>query len=221
MAYTLYIYDCDRCGYDVRHNPDPLTSVLANLEEKLRQEQLGPSAVFERLAVRLLQSFPFPQESALWLDCDPLESVRQLQSGLWELAIADERADEFLKALLPLARALLLTVVDPQRALFVQYQPSYSDSDRLLFPQSALDDYHRLDPHAASDKFTKASLRQHLIERLTTTLTEHGFKREIHKFYGFYFWRPLGESRQAIGGNIDGTNPDYTFCDDSIAGGGG
>lgn len=220
MAYTLYIYDCDRCGYDVRHNPDPLTSVLANLEEKLRKEQLGPSVIFERLAMRLLQSFPFPQESTLWLNLDPLEAVRELQSGLWELGIADERADEFLKALLPLARALLLTVVDPQRGLLVQYQPSYSDSDRLLFPQSALADYHRLDSNVATDQFTQASLRQHIIERLTPALAEHGFKREIHKSYGFYFWRPFGDYRQSISGNIEGTSPDYEFRDVSIGGGG-
>lgn len=88
MSYTLYIYDCDRCGGEARYSEMRGKNAIAEVMEKLDiirrcESKRGASVVFERLALRLLQRFPFPQEAALWRDCDPLETVQQLQDGLW------------------------------------------------------------------------------------------------------------------------------------------
>jgi hypothetical protein len=170
------------------------------------EKRRGPSVVFERLALRLLQRFPLPQEVALWQGCDPLETVQQLQDGLWTLEIAAERADEFLSVLLPLARFLHLTVLDPQRGLLVQYQQFYIDG--FVFPPSALADYQRLDPEAANAQFTKAKLRRYLLEYLTPRLAEHGFQYKTHRFYSINFHRQIDGKEQKICGRIEGTSPD-------------
>lgn len=211
MPYILYIYDCDRCGGEARYSEmrgkNAIAEVMEDLDRiRVCEQRRGASVVFERLALRLLQRFPLPQEAALWQGCDPLETVQQLQDGLWTLEIAAERADEFLSVLLPLARFLHLTVLDPQRGLLVQYQQSYNDG--FVFPPSALADYQRLDPEAASAQFTKATLRKHLLEYLTPRLEEHGFQYKTDSFYSVNFQRQIDGEEQKICGRIEGSSPD-------------
>jgi hypothetical protein len=211
MSYTLYIYDCDRCGGEARYSEMRGKNAIAEVMEKLDriracEQRRGPSVVFERLALRLLQRFPLPQEVALWQDGDLLETVHQLEDGLWTLEIAAERADELLAVLLPLARFLHLTVLDPQRGLLVQYQQFYIDG--FVFPPSALADYQRLDPEAATAQFTKAKLRRYLLEYLTPRLAEHGFQYKTHRSYSVNFQRQIDGKEQKICGCIEGSSPD-------------
>lgn len=211
MPYTLYIYDCDRCGGEARYSEMRGKNAIAEVMEKLDrirgcEQRRGASVVFERLALRLLQRFPLPQEAALWQNCAPLETVQQLEDGLWTLEIAAERADEFLSVLLPLARFLRLTVLDSQRGLLVQYQAYYTDG--FVFPPSALADYRRLDPEAATAQFTKAKLRKHLLEYLTPRLAEHGFQYKTDRFYSVNFQRQIDGKEQKICGRIEGSSPD-------------
>lgn len=211
MPYTLYIYDCNRCGGEARYSEMRGKNAIAEVMEDLDviracEKRRGPSVVFERLALRLVQRFPLPQEAALWRDCDPLETVHQLEDGLWTLEIAAERAEEFLSVLLPLARFLHLNVLDPQRGLLVQYQQFYTDG--FVFPPSALADYQRLDPEAATAQFTKAKLRRRLLDYLTPRLAEHGFQYKTHRSYSINFQRQIDGKEQKICGRIEGSSPD-------------
>jgi len=114
--------------------------------------------------------------------------------------------------LLPLTRAFLLTVYDPQRGVIIQYQELYEDG--FVYPPSALAEQQRLDPEAATAKFTKASLRKRLLEKLTPTLEQHGFHYETKQYQGIYFFRTVNGALQTINGDIEGNRkPDYEYYD--------
>lgn len=219
MPYTLYIYDSIRCGGYLRYSDMRGRNAIAEVMERLDEiracqnsnRKRGPSVVFERLALRLLQRFPFPQEASLWQNSDPLKTVQQLEDGVWTLEIAPERADEFLSVLLPLTRLLHLTVLDPQRSLLAQYEQL--EEKGIIYPPSALAEYQRLDPEAATAKFTKANVRKHLLDSLKPRLAEHGFQYKTDKFYSIYFQREIDGVKQEICGRIEGNSPDDYKCE--------
>ncbi|MBM4207394.1 MAG: hypothetical protein FJ190_05035 [Gammaproteobacteria bacterium] len=68
--YTLYIYSVDRIGYNIRYDKDPIGSLTDDLE-RLQSKMFGSSVLFERLAMRLLQRFPMPEDAVLWQDTVP------------------------------------------------------------------------------------------------------------------------------------------------------
>lgn len=199
MSHKIYIYDANRCKTDVRWSfmdGASLASVMREKLHRLEQKRLGHSPRFERLATRLLQHFPIADNSVLWLDKDPLATVRSLETGVWTLEIEEARADEFLSILLPLARQLYFTVFDPARELLVEYQESIGE---YVFPAS-MAERDRLDPHALTDKFGRGSLRKYLVEILKPLLGKEGFVYEVLEGGGFQFRRKVEGGEQFIYG---------------------
>ncbi len=221
MSYSIIIWDNDRAEHKVWF-PKTL-SVVGEAIDHLAKETPGPNVRFERLAQHLLKHFPLPPkepgpnasqderdayhdaEESVWCN-DPVQEVRELHGALWQPDILNALAPQFLSVLIPMARALHLDVLDDTVGI---YYPGDRDYGKVV-PAERTDVLYALDPSAATPvKYTKATVRKYLAERMAAALAPHGFTPVKPSVFGFHFERKIEGGRQELFGSVEGSEPDY------------
>ena len=221
MSYSIIIWDNDRAENKVWF-PKTLSAVGEAID-RLAKETPGPSVRFERLAQHLLKHFPLPPkepgpnasqeerdayhdaEESVWCN-DPVQEVRELQGALWQPDILNALAPQFLSVLIPMARALYLDVLDDTVGIYYPANRNYG----TVVPAERTDVLYALDPSAATPvKYTKATVRKYLSERMAEALAPHGFTPVKPSAFGFHFERKIEGGRQELYDSVEGSGPDY------------
>ena len=221
MSYSIIIWDNDRAENKVWF-PETLSAVGEAID-RLAKETPGPSVRFERLAQHLLKHFPLPPkepgpnasqeerdayhdaEESVWCN-DPVQEVRELQGALWQPDILNALAPQFLSVLIPMARALHLDVLDDTVGIYYPANRNYGQ----VVPAERTDVLYALDPSAATPvKYTKATVRKYLSERMAAALAPHGFTPVKPSAFGFHFERKIEGGRQELFGSVEGSEPNY------------
>jgi hypothetical protein len=221
MSYSIIIWDNDRAKHKVWF-PKTL-SVVGEAIDHLAKETPGPNVRFERLAQHLLKHFPLPPkepgpnasqderdayhdaEESVWCN-DPVQEVRELQGALWQPDILNALAPQFLSVLLPMARVLHLDVLDDTVGIYYPANRNYG----TVVPAERADVLYALDPSAATPvKYTKATVRKYLTERMAAALAPHGFTPVKPSAFGFHFERKIEGGRQELYDSVEGSEPDY------------
>lgn len=119
----------------------------------------------------------------MWCN-DPVQEVRELQGALWQPDILNALAPQFLSVLIPMARALYLDVLNDTVGNYYPANKNYG----TVVPAERTDVLYALDPSAATPvKYTKATVRKYLSERMAEALTPHGFTPGKAQYFWFAF----------------------------------